>query len=260
MNTTLLISTYNWPKALELVLMSVKRQKKLPTEVVIADDGSTEETKKLIESFQENFPVKIRHIWHEDKGFTKTVILNKALKTITSDYVIQIDGDIILHSNFIKDHIANAKKGTYLFGSRISITEPYSKKALEKKQIKFYWFGSGLLRRTRAIYLPFYNIFTKPKHKNSSKLRGCNMSYWLKDAININGYNEDYIGWGYEDFDFAQRLINAGVAAKRIKHAAIQFHIYHKEAPKGDTDKGNKILSKTIQEQISVCKNGIKKL
>lgn len=260
MTSSLLISTYNWPEALELVLLSVLNQKTLPNEVVIADDGSTENTKILIEKFKKKFPVNIRHIWHEDNGFTKTIILNNALKTITSDYVIQIDGDIILHPYFIKDHLSQAKKGMYLFGSRTSLTKSYSKKVLHEKQIKFFWLNNGLLRKTRAIYFPAYNLFTKAKHKNSGKLRGCNMSYWTADALSINGYNEDYVGWGYEDFDFAQRLLHSGVAAKRIKHAAIQYHIFHKEAQKGDTDKGNKILAETIQEKISTCKNGIKKL
>ncbi|PNQ73664.1 glycosyl transferase [Hanstruepera neustonica] len=260
MTSTLLISTYNWPEALELVLMSVLKQKLLPNEVVIADDGSTESTKDLIEKFKKDFPINIRHIWHEDNGFTKTVILNKALKTITSDYIIQVDGDIILHPYFIKDHLTLAKKGMYLFGSRTSLTKKYSQKILKEKRITFSWIDGGMLRRTRAIYFPIYNLTIKAKHKNSSKLRGCNMSYWTSDALNINGYNEDYVGWGYEDFDFAQRLLHSGLAAKRIKHAAIQYHIFHKEAKKGDTDKGNRILAETIDKKISVCKNGIKKL
>lgn len=260
MTSTLLISTYNWPEALELVLMSVLNQKTLPNEVVIADDGSTESTKTLIEKFKNNFPINIRHIWHEDNGFTKTVILNKALKTITSDYTIQIDGDVILHPNFIEDHLKFAEKGTYLFGSRTSLTESYSKRVLKKKQIRFRWLNNGLLRKTRAIHFPIYNALTRSENKNSNKLRGCNMSYWTSDALNINGYNEDYIGWGFEDFDFAQRLLNSGIAAKRIKHAAIQYHIFHEEAKKGNTDKGNKILTETIQQKISFCKNGIEKL
>ena len=148
----------------------------------------------------------------------------------------------------------------YLYGSRISLKEDYSKKVLENKIINFSWMNSGLLRKTRAIYLPFYSQFSKIKTENSSKLRGCNMSYWKKDAFAVNGYNEDFMGWGYEDFDFAQRLLHSGVASKRLKHAAIQYHIYHNEAPKGSTSKGDAIQIKTAQEKIVKCKNGIEKL
>jgi len=203
----------------------------------------------------------VKHIWHEDVGFTKTVILNKALQQIEADYIIQIDGDIIIHKYFIKDHLKHAEKNVYLFGSRISLTEDFSKKVLSQKKIKFHWTQKGLLRRSRAIYIPFYNLFfAKKSNKNSSKLRGCNMSYWKNDAIKINGYNEDFVGWGYEDFDFAQRLLHADVQAKRIKHAAIQFHIYHQEAPKGNTATGNNIQINTLKNKIIKCKNGLVKL
>lgn len=261
MKTALLLSTYNWPEALNLVLLSIAKQSVLPDEVVIADDGSTTDTKKLIDSYKKTFPVKINHIWHEDVGFTKTIILNKALQSINSDYIIQIDGDVILHKHFVKNHMALARNNVYLFGSRVSLTEAFSDKVLKNNITKFHWLNPGLLRRGRAIYFPIYNkLFGKTQSKNSSKLRGCNISYWKKDAFAINGYNEDFIGWGFEDFDFAQRLINLGVQSFRLKHAAIQYHIYHKEAPKGNTEKGNTIQIKTAEQKIVTCKNGIKKL
>jgi len=261
MKVALLITTYNWPEALELVLLSVQSQTTYPNEIIIADDGSTEDTKHLISKFKKSISVDVKHIWHEDVGFTKTVILNKALKEISSDYIIQVDGDVILHKNFIKDHIKLAEENVYLFGSRISIKKEYSKKVLSDKTIKFHWMNKGLLRKTRAIYLPFLSSYlSKKSQENSGKLRGCNMSYWKKDAIAINGYNEDFIGWGYEDFNFAQRLLYAGVTSKRIKHMAIQFHIYHKEAPKGNTEIGDKIQIETAENKITKCKNGLVKL
>lgn len=261
MTVALLITTYNWPEALELVLESVRLQSTYPNEIIIADDGSTEDTKNIISRFEKNISVPVKHIWHEDVGFTKTIILNKAINKIHSDYIIQVDGDVILHKHFIKDHIKLAEENVYLFGSRISINKEYSKKVLSNKTIKFHWTNKGLLRKTRAIYLPFFReYFSKKSNENSGKLRGCNMSYWKKDAQAINGYNEDFIGWGYEDFNFAQRLLNAGVTSKRIKHAAIQFHIYHKEAPRGNTEIGDKIQIETAKHKITKCENGLVKL
>lgn len=95
--TSLLISTYNWCEALNLCLNSVLRQSQQPDEIVIADDGSREDTKLLIADFSKKSPVPIIHVWHEDIGFRKTIILNKAIAKCSSDYIIQIDGDLILH-------------------------------------------------------------------------------------------------------------------------------------------------------------------
>ncbi len=64
--STLIISTYNWHQALELVLLSIKNQVILPSEVIVADDGSAYETKQMIENYQKDFPVPLIHVWHED--------------------------------------------------------------------------------------------------------------------------------------------------------------------------------------------------
>ncbi|AXT50729.1 glycosyltransferase [Aquimarina sp. BL5] len=258
-SVALLISTYNWPEALDLVLGSVLKQSVLPTEVIIADDGSAEETRSLINNYKKNFPVSLHHIWHEDNGFTKTLILNKAIAKIKSDYIIQIDGDIILHKHFVKDHLNACKDKMFLYGTRVTITKEKSLQLMAKKKADLNIFSSGLKKRMRILYLPFVYKNRKPDAAISTKLRGANMSYWRKDAIEINGYNEDFLGWGFEDYDFGQRLTFLGVMPKRLKFAGICFHIYHKKAVLENPDKGNEIQNKTIEGRIKRCENGIDK-
>ena len=135
MKTTLLITTYNWPKALELVLYSVLHQHVMPDEVVIADDGSTEETKKLIDRYAEKMPVPVIWVWQEDKGFRRTSILNKAIAKATGDYIIQVDGDVVLSSHFVEDHIEMAQKGCFVCGSRVLLTAQISNKLLDTKVV-----------------------------------------------------------------------------------------------------------------------------
>ena len=100
--SSLILATYNWKEALELVLMSVMRQSVKPFEVIIADDGSREDTKALIDEYRKKFDIPLIHVWHEDKGFRLSEIRNKAIKQARGNYIIQIDGDTILHKDFVK--------------------------------------------------------------------------------------------------------------------------------------------------------------
>jgi len=254
MKVSLIITTYNWPEALELVLDSVCEQSIIPNEVIVADDGSDFKTKQIIDNYKKR--LNIIHIWHEDNGFRKSKILNAAILKCKNDYIVQVDGDVILHKKFIKDHIKNSKKGQYLFGSRVSLSKELSSKVLICRKIPSLFFKK-IKRRGRLIRIPFLTRFYKPKDINSKKLRGCNLSYWKKDAFKINGYNEEFEGWGFEDFEFVQRLLNANVLSKRLKFGAIQYHIYHKQAQRGNTSKGNEVLINTIKNKIISIPNGI---
>ena len=112
MKTSLIITTYDWPEALNLVLQSVENQRVLPNEVIIADDGSDERTTKVIEYYKKK--IKLKHVWQKNNGFQKAMILNKSICQASGDYIIQIDGDIILHKKFIQDHLYHSKKNINL--------------------------------------------------------------------------------------------------------------------------------------------------
>src|SRR5690606_32761412 len=195
MKTALLISTYNWKEALELVLESILIQSKMPDEILIADDGSTEATKILIETYQSKFHFPLLHIWQEDKGFRKSMILNKAVANTNADYIIQIDGDCILHKEFVADHIKNAKKGIYLYGSRVNILPEFVEEIFNKGIVKFNFTSKEIKNKTRTLHISFLSNLYKPHKGISKKFRGCNVSYWRKDFIDVNGYNEDFVGW-----------------------------------------------------------------
>lgn len=257
--TSLIIATYNNPKALELVLLSVLNLRVLPNEVIIADDGSTNQTKELIESFRNKLPIPLMHVWHEDKGFRLAAIRNLAIAKANFEYIIQIDGDIIMHKNFVKDHVQFAAKNQFLFGSRVNITESFLEKLHQTKQTKFHFFSKGISKRFRSIYFPFATKFVKQNHVVSSKLRGCNMSFWRNDIIKINGYNEDFVGWGGDDSELANRLHNNNIAGLRLKNAAIIFHIYHKEADKSNLERNIEIQMLSRNQKHKTVKNGISK-
>ncbi len=254
---SLVTPTYNWPEALELLLLSVKNQTILPNEVIIADDGSKEETSQLIKKFQKDFPVPLIHIWHKDEGNQKPAIMNKAIAKAKYAYIIEIDGDIILHKNFIEDHLRFAKKGQYLFGSRVNIQKVILNDIFKNKTIHFNLFSKGIKKRMRTLRLPIFMNFEKEHHQISKKLRGCNMSFWKEDFITINGFNEALVGWGVDDSEMIQRLHNIGIVGKRLKHTGIAFHIYHKEQDKSHISINNAIEDEVREKKIKFIEKGI---
>lgn len=258
-STTLLISTYNWPEALHLVLKSVLSQSVMPDEVIIADDGSQEQTRNLIDAFRKELPVDLKHIWHEDKGFRKSKILNRAVAAATSEYIIQVDGDCFLHSRFVEDHIENASRDRYLFGTRVRIRETVVPDVLSSRELKMHFFKKGLKKRPRNIRIPVVSALFKPQAHISPKFRGCNTSFWREDFIAINGYNEDLEGWGREDSELMIRMHNLGLKAKRLKFNGIVYHLDHHENSRDQFDKNDEIQEKTIQERLVSCENGIDK-
>ncbi len=259
MISSLIISTYNWPDALNLVLKSAVQQVELPDEIIIADDGSTNETKTLIDSYKNKLNVPLHHVWHEDVGFTKATILNKAIAKAKGDYIIQVDGDCIMHAHFVKDHLKFASKGTYLYGSRVNIQESHLSKLFETKHVTFSPFSKGIKKRTRAIHAPLLSCLYGKSDVISSKFRGCNTSFFKTDFIAVNGYNEDFKGWGREDSELAHRFHNLGLSARRLRYRGIVYHIYHNEKSKSRLELNNDIEQRTISEKLTRTENGIDK-
>lgn len=257
MKSTLIISTYNWPEALKLVFESVLRQTILVDEIIIADDGSLKKTRFLIDDYRKYFDIPLIHVWHEDLGFRKTIILNKAYYAASGDYIIQIDGDVILHPNFIKDHIKNAEKSRFIHGGRVLLNENITFQRLQSANINFYFFHRGLKNRINSIYSPFLSRFFSHKSTSLKKTRGCNFSCWKEDFFMVNGYNENMVGWGLEDTELSCRLINNNVFKKRLKFIALTYHMYHKINKQGNYGINSSILSNTINQKIKFCKNGV---
>lgn len=259
MKVSLLISTYNWPEALQLVLLSVINQTQNPYEILIADDGSSEETKNLIESFKKITVIPIHHFWHEDKGFRKAIILNKAIATAEGEYIIQVDGDCIMHKDFVRDHKVLAQSNVYLFGSRVNIQEKFLPKLFASQKIKFGFFDKGIKKRTRNLRVPALSSLYKTSDKMSDKMRGCNVSFWKKDVVAVNGYNEEFEGWGREDSELIIRMMHNGVLGRRLRYRGIVYHIWHKVKDQSRFETNDSLQEKAIAEKSKWCEKGIDK-
>ncbi len=216
MTCSLVITTYNWKEALELVLLSVLKQTVHPDEIIIADDGSREDTKALINKFIKTSNINIIHSWQEDDGFRASASRNKAIAKASGEYIVLIDGDMILHQDFIKDHLLYASPNHFVQGSRILLTQNKTEDVFLSKTVDFSFFESGLQNRKNRLKL---NLLTKMFSKSNKNLKGiktCNMAFFKVDCMSVNGFNEDFVGWGREDSEFAVRLLNNQILRKPL--------------------------------------------
>lgn len=260
MKIAILVSTYNWPQALELSIRSILHQTQLPDEIIIADDGSDNKTKELIERLRQESPVSIIHVWQEDKGFRKTTILNKAIATTQCDYILQVDGDVIISPYFVSDHMEIAQPGYFVCGSRVKLSPQITQKVFsEGLTVLKPWNLSPdfVLNSFRSRFLRHF--LAERYARKIDHLRGCNMAFWRNDIIKVNGYNENLTQWGHEDGDLGYRLYFAGVKKKALKMGGIVYHLYHQESSKDNEGVHLQELERVKRFHVKWCDNGINK-
>ena len=257
MQISLIITTYNRPEALLLVLRSVEHQRTVPFEIIIADDGSNEKTNNVISSFKASSSLNIIHSFQSDKGFRVARSRNKAIALANGEYIVLIDGDMILHHNFIYDHEKNAKFGHFIQGTRVLISQSKVNELFETNSLGINFFTSGLMNRKNAIHSNLLSfIFSKNKNFLTG-IKTCNVAFYKDDCLSVNGFNNKFKGWGNEDSEFFARLMNKGITRKTLRFNAIQYHLWHNEASKASLLENEILLNKTINDQLQWCEMGI---
>lgn len=261
---SLIILTYNWPSALDLVLQSVMQQSLLPDEVIVADDGSTAETAAVIQAFQTRLPCPLIHAWQADEGFRAAAARNLGVANSNGDYLIFIDGDVILHPDFIRDHHLLARANQYVVGSRVLLKQTTTEIALREGKFQFSLCHTAATNKENALHFVFLNHLmpakNQPVRQLIFKVRTCNMAVWRDDFLKVNGFNTAFAGWGREDSEFALRLLHAGLSQKRAKFAAIQYHLFHNEADRSQLDANDKRLEAAITKGEYWCETGFSSL
>ncbi len=268
---SIIISTYNSESALKKVLISYNNQTFKDFEIIIADDGSTEKTKKLIDDFKEKNNLKITHVWHQDKGFRKTIILNKAILASKSDYLLFTDGDCIARKDFVETHIKYREKGFFLSGGYFKLPKSISEKLTESDIINQNCFDINWLINN-GLKSSFLKNLKLSKNKNITTLlnfltptnaswNGHNASGWKKDILHVNGFNEE-MQYGGEDRELGERLFNFCIKSKQIRYSAICVHIYHERGyvKPEMIKKNNKIRKLVKKNKIIITPYGIKKI
>ncbi len=262
---SVIVTTYNNPKFLQACLKSFLNQSDKNFEIIVADDGSTKETKKIIDEYRNS--IIIHHAWHEDLGFRAAKIRNEAVKISSGKYLIFIDGDCLAFSDFIKNHRKIAEQGYFSRGNRIMLSQNFSldiiNNNIDINSISFLRFVKLRLQKNINQLLPRINFISFPFRKiKKNKWEGaktCNLGVWRNDFLNINGYDESFIGWGREDSDFVVRLINNEIYRKEAIFSTGLLHLYHRISSRENFSKNDKLLINTIANKKTYINNGYKK-
>ncbi len=268
-NISIIISTYNSVEWLKKTLWSYEFQTVSDFEIVIADDGSGQETKRCIEAFHERTKIPMIHVWQEDDGFQKSRILNKAILACNSDYILMSDGDCIAKSDFLEQHLKYREKDHFLSGGYfklpLDISQQISREDIEAERC----FDIDWLKE-RGLKTSFKNTKLTAKGLTADLLNnitptnaswnGHNASGWKKDILSVNGFDER-MQYGGQDRELGERLINMGIKSKQIRYSALCLHLDHPRGYKTEETltKNAAIRRNTRKKRYAYTYYGIKK-
>jgi glycosyltransferase involved in cell wall biosynthesis len=231
------VTTYNRPDALALVLDGYAAQTDRDFELIVADDGSTEDTRRVVEGFAAGAPFPVRHVWQSDYGFRAAAIRNRAIAATEAAYIIFTDGDCVPATDFVARHRALAEPGWFLAGNRALLTEPFTRAVIDARTPIHRWSGlqwlSAWLARSINRLAPLTRLpdgaWRRGQPARWEGVKTCNLSAYREDLLRVNGLDEQYAGWGLEDSDLVIRLLHAGVRHKTARFACAAFHLWHRE-------------------------------
>ncbi len=226
-------------------------------EIVIADDGSREATRELIQKIQEEVFYPIIHVWHEDNGFQKSQILNKAILACTTEYILMSDGDCIPRKDYVEQHIKYREEGYFLSGGYfmlpMDISETITKEAIYAEQcFDIKWLKKHGLKNSfkntkltaKGIKADLLNTITP----TNASWNGHNASGWKEDIVAVNGFDER-MQYGGQDRELGERLVNLGIKSKQIRYHAVCIHLDHPRGYKNEESIAkNQAIRKTTRE------------
>ncbi len=266
---SIIVTTYNWPQALKLVLTALAAQVTPDMEIIIADDGSDEETRIIIDEAKSKIQCALHHVWQPDNGFQAAKIRNKAIVKATGEYIIFIDGDCIIAKDFIQNQLKLKKASHFVCGNRVLLTREFTQVLLNKNnQIALHqwgilkWLSAAKKNKINRILpciksktlMRIVNFFAKQKWQGA---KTCNLAVWKKDLLEVNGFDESFTGWGFEDSDLIIRLLRNGIKRKEARFYAPVIHLWHAEQPRDKASENFKKLEQVILSSYCVAPKGL---
>jgi glycosyltransferase involved in cell wall biosynthesis len=262
MDASIIITTYNWPEALRVTLDSLRNQSIRSMEIIVADDGSGPATAQVVKEILAPSNLKWIHVRHNDSGIRQARVKNLGVKYSHNPYLIFIDHDVALHTDFIADHLARAEQGYFLQGKRAFLPQDYTDHILRKNTFSPPSpFLPGIKNRKNMFRLPCLGTVVSWSKKFQTSLRGCNLSMHKGDFVKVDGYDETFDQlWGREDSDICYRLFNLGLRIKNLWFSALQYHLNHKAIKRSRKDRLDFELIRVRREKRCTAMYGFSRL
>jgi len=261
-----IVTTYNRPDALGAVLKGYAAQSDRDFEVIVADDGSGDGTRRLVQEYSQRSPLPVSHIWQEDQGFRAAAIRNQAAAHTIAPYIVFTDGDCVPPRNFVRRHRALAEPGCFVAGNRILLAETFTRRVLAEC-IPIHTWGNAcwlaaFLRRDANRVAPLLRfspnaVFRKARPQRWDGVKTCNFALWRADLLRVNGLDENYEGWGLEDSDLVIRLLHARLLHKSARFFAPVFHLWHPENDRSHLPANEARLSALLSSNQTLAERGI---
>lgn len=264
-SVSVIVTTYNWPLALDCVLRALSDQDYPTLEVIVADDGSNDETATLIHNWRHRFPFPLIHCWQADEGFRAAMARNRAVALASHDYLIFIDGDCVVLPSFISNHVWLAERGWFVAGNRILLNQAFTQRIFNESLAIHQWsYMKWICARWQGDcnrILPFCSLpIGKLRKLSPLKWEGaktCNLGMWRSDFLHINGFDESFEGWGFEDSDCVIRLQRSNIYHKSGKFSVPVLHLWHPEAQRENAKENAKRLEQTKQSSLTYAIKGV---
>lgn len=263
MSTSLIIAIYKLQQELPLLLSALAQQSQLPGEIIFAEDDISEETIRILEIGKRQYPdLRMRLVQHEDRGFRKAEIVNKAVSVAAHEKLIFLDGDCLPHRHYVKTYADNVVEGKLLNSRPVRLFTQHRPLFIRSDgryhqpgTLSVLWHADP--PRRYCIYLPFY-----PISQRYSAMYGSSWACMKADLLKVNGYDERFCvgGYGYEDTDLSHRFNRIGVQCYVPKFRAIYYHFFDPaggEAKEAGKKINKRLLDANDEQRVMYCDSGI---
>jgi glycosyltransferase involved in cell wall biosynthesis len=261
--TSVIVSTYNEPECLCMVLTALKRQTVLPAEVLVADDGSPASTLDALSKIAGELPFRLVHVRQPHAGFRLARSRNNAIHQAKGQFIAFLDQDTLPHRLWLERYLKRLRPGLVCTGYVLRLSEQagaeLNREAVAKGEFERWHTESAFdrLERMQRKYL-FYTVCRRLGLgvKGRPAIAFGNAAICRDDLIKVNGFDEEYIGWGQEDDDLGWRLYFAGLRPVPLVNQALVSHIHH--APRhGTWLNGGNVVRYRRKRTSSKCAVGL---